>query len=83
MCGDCGCRDANQFTRDGHYKRNLETGWGHIQDPRVPMLECQNCHHDGICTFRLLKKYKRFWLDLDQDVLFSSGVGQSLRMIGE
>ncbi|GAC1469851.1 MAG: hypothetical protein PVSMB2_38370 [Ktedonobacteraceae bacterium] len=82
-CGYCGCQDANQFTRDGHYKRNLETGWGHLQDLRVPMLECQNCHHDVICTFRILEKYQRFWLDLDQDVLFSSGVGQSVRVISE
>jgi len=82
-CRYCGCEDANQFTRDGHYKRNLETGWGHMQDMRVPMLECQNCYHDVICTFSLLEKYKRFWLDLDQDVLFSSGVGQSLRVISE
>ncbi len=29
-CGHCGCQDANQFHRDGHYRRNLETGWGHI-----------------------------------------------------
>ena len=21
QCGHCGCRDANQFTRDGHYRR--------------------------------------------------------------
>jgi len=47
------------------------------------MLECQNCHHDVICTFHILEKYKRFWLDLDQNVLFSSGVGQSLRVISE
>ena len=25
----CGCSDAHQFTRDGHYRR-LETGWGHL-----------------------------------------------------
>lgn len=83
VCGYCGCQDAHQFTRDGHYKRNLETGWGHIQDMQVPMLECQKCYHDVICTFSILEKYKRFWLDLDQDVLFSSGVGQSLRVISE
>ena len=41
QCGKCGCRDANQFTRDGHYQRALETGWGHIEGLRVPMLECQ------------------------------------------
>jgi hypothetical protein len=39
----CGCQDAHQFTRDGHYLRALETGWGHIKaapgaDARVPML---------------------------------------------
>lgn len=22
QCGHCGCRDANQFTRDGHYRRS-------------------------------------------------------------
>ena len=21
QCGQCGCRDANHFTRDGHYRR--------------------------------------------------------------
>src|SRR5258708_27262701 len=41
QCGHCGCRDANQFTRDGHYRRALETGWGHIEGLQVPMLECQ------------------------------------------
>ena|SRR5437660_8283755 len=29
-CACCGCADANQFTRDGHYRRSLETGWGHL-----------------------------------------------------
>jgi hypothetical protein len=82
-CGYCGCQDAHQFTRDGHYKRNLETGWGHMQGVQVPMIECQNCHHDVVCIFSILEKHKRFWLDLDQDVLFSSGVGQSLRTIRE
>jgi hypothetical protein len=28
QCGECGCRDANHFTRDEHYRRALETGWG-------------------------------------------------------
>src|SRR5438270_4534878 len=46
QCGSCGCRDANQFTRDGHYRRSLETGWGEVQDLQIPMLECQQCQHD-------------------------------------
>ena len=36
QCGQCGCCDANQFTRDGHYRRTLATGWGLLEG--VPML---------------------------------------------
>ena len=83
QCASCGCRDAHQFTRDGHYRRNVETGWGHLEDLQVPMLECQQCQHDVLCSFSILEKYQRFWLDLDQDVLFSSGLCQSLREISQ
>ncbi len=83
QCGHCGCQDANQFTRDGHYRRSLETGWGHLSDLRIPMLECQQCQHDVITQFVILEKYKRFWMDLDQDVLFCSGFSESLRHIRE
>jgi hypothetical protein len=38
QCAHCGCTDANQFIRDGHYRRRLETGWGHLDGLRVPML---------------------------------------------
>ena len=69
QCASCGCTDAHQFTRDGHYRRNLETGWGHLEDLQVPMLECQHCQHDVICSFTILEKFQRLWLDLDQDVL--------------
>jgi hypothetical protein len=82
-CTNCGCRDANQFTRDGHYRRNLETGWGHVQHLQVPMLECQRCQHDVICEYTLLEKDRRFWLDLDQDVCWSTSCCQSLREIAE
>jgi putative transposase len=83
QCACCGCSDANQFTRDGHYRRNLETGWGHLEDLPIPMLECQQCQHDVICCFTILEKFQRFWMDLDQDVLFSSGLCQSLREISQ
>jgi putative transposase len=83
QCGFCGCTDANAFLRDGHYRRQLETGWGHLTDLRVPMIECQKCQHDVVSHFAILEKYRRFWMDLDQDVLFSSGLCQSLRQIQE
>jgi len=82
-CGNCGCSDANQFIRDGHYRRDLQTGWGTVQDLQVPMLECQRCKHDVICDYAILEKYKRFWMDLAQDALWSSGCSQSLRDICE
>src|SRR5713226_176774 len=80
-CRNCGCSDANQFIRDGHYRRELQTGWGTVQDLQVPMLECQRCKHDVICEYAMLEKYKRFWMDLAQDVLWSSGCSQRLRDI--
>ena len=82
-CGTCGCSDANQFIRDGHYRRDLQTGWGIIQDLQVPMLECQQCKHDVICDYALLEKYRQFWMDLTQEALWSSGCSQSLRDISE
>ena len=42
--GYCGCRDANQFTRDGQYRRSLETGWGISRDCKSP---CWNVNAVG------------------------------------
>src|SRR5207237_7097327 len=83
VCGQCGCADAQHFTRDGRYQRSLQTGWGSIEHLRVPMLECQQCGHDVICHFTILEKYERFWLDLDQDVVLGSGLCESLRHLRE
>jgi hypothetical protein len=49
QCNNCGCTDAQYFTRDGHYRRELQTGWGRVENLRVPMLECQKCQHDVGC----------------------------------
>ena len=83
VCGQCGCCDAQHFTRDGHYRRSLQTGWGSIQELRVPMLECRQCGHDVICHFTVLEKYERFWPDLDQDVVLGNGLCESLRHLAE
>ena len=79
VCGHCGGCDAQHFTRDGHDRRSLQTGWGSIEELRVPMLECQQCGHDVLCHFTILENYERFWLDLDQDVVLGSGLCESLR----
>lgn len=83
QCGQCGCSDANQFTRDGHDRRALATGWGQVEDLRVPMLECQQCQHDVICHYTILEKFQRLWLDLQQRALFGSGLSQSLRHLSQ
>ena len=82
-CAFCGSSDANQFTRDGHYRRRLETGWGHLDTLRVPMLECQQCQHDVVAHFAILDKYQRFWLDASQRAIFGSGLCQSLRQLSQ
>ena len=79
QCAHCGCTDANQFTRDGHYRRSLETGWGHLDMLRVPMLECQRCEHDVVAQFAILDKYQRFWLDAPQRAIIGLGLSRSLR----
>jgi hypothetical protein len=79
QCAGCGCRDANQFTRDGHYQRSLQTGWGDLQALRVPMRECQCCQHDVVAHFAILEKHRRFWLDAGHRAIFGSGLCQSLR----
>jgi putative transposase len=83
QCAHCGCTDANQFTRDGHYRRSLETGWGHLDVVRVPMLECQRCAHDVVARFAILEKYQRFWLDAPQRAIFGSGLSRSLRQLSQ
>ncbi len=83
QCAHCGCNDANQFSRDGHYRRSWERGWGHLDNVQVPMLECQCCQHDVVAHFAIWEKYQRFWLDLDQDVLLGSGLCESLRHLSQ
>ena len=83
QCVHCGCTDANQFTRDGHYRRSLETGWGHLDTLRVPMLECQRCEHDVVAQFAILEKYQRFWLDAQHRAIFGSGLSRSLRQLSQ
>jgi putative transposase len=83
QCAHCGCSDAHQFTRDGHYRRSLETGWGHLDTLQVPMLECQRCEHDVVAQFAILQKYQRFWLDAPHRAIFGSGLSRSLRQLSQ
>ena len=83
QCAHCGCSDANQFIRDGHYRRSLETGWGHLDVVRVPMLECQRCEHDVVAQFAILEKYQRYWLDVPHRAIIGLGLSRSLRQLSQ
>jgi hypothetical protein len=47
------------------------------------MVECQCCGHDVVCTYTILEKYRRFWLDLAQQMLIGLGLCQSLRQLSQ
>lgn len=83
QCGHGGCREANQWTRDGHDQRDRSTGWGHLSGLPVPMLACQRCQPDVVSHFALMETYHRDGMDLDHQVLFGSGFGESLRPFQE
>jgi len=83
QCAGCGCVDANQFIRDGHYQRQLQTGWGTLNHLKIPMVECVKCGHDVRVYWTILEKYQHFWLDLDHKALFGSGFQHSLRQMAQ
>jgi hypothetical protein len=80
-CGKYGSNDAHQMLRDGHYRRHLATGWGYLENIRVPMLEWAKCGHAVVIQWTILEKYARFWLDFEQKARFGSGLCQSLRQL--
>jgi hypothetical protein len=61
----------------------LETGWGHLDTLRVPMLECQRCEHDVVAQFAILQKYQRFWLDAPHRAIIGLGLSRSLRQLSQ
>src|SRR5438876_6699876 len=65
----------------GITKEHWRQNWDIFISCRFPCVTCQCCHHDVICLFSILEKFQRFWVDLQQDAFFSSGLGQSLRAI--
>jgi len=83
QCKKCGCNNAHEFIRDGHYRRSLQTGFGALDEVRVPMIECQRCGHDVVAQWAILEKFKRFWFDLGHQALFASGLCQSLRQLAQ
>ena len=81
VCPNCGLRKANQIRRDGHYKRKLIVSEGIIEDLHVPRIECKDCGHYLKLNFKILDPKKRYWKDVDEEVLSLYLRGVSYRKI--
>lgn len=79
QCNRCGSRDAQDFRRDGHYSRYLNTAWGRLKI-RVPQLECV-CEGSVKIPFQTLRSRQRIWDDLEGEIRERYGWGMSLRWI--
>lgn len=79
QCNRCGSRDAQDFRRDGHYTRYLDTAWGRLKI-RVPQLECV-CGGSVKIPFQTLRSRQRIWDDLEGEIRERYGWGMSLRWI--
>jgi len=79
QCTRCGARDGQQFRRDGHYRRHLDTGWGRLEIS-MPQLECV-CGGSVRVPFQSLRPRQRVWDDLEGEIRERYGWGMSLRWI--
>lgn len=80
-CKQCGSRNPQEFRRDGHYQRSLDTGWGRLSI-NVPQVECI-CGGWVQVPFQTLRPRQRIWDDLEGEIRERFGWGMSLRWIKE
>ena len=80
-CGKCGSHDRRRFSRNGHYRRNLDTGWGYIQID-MPQVECV-CGGKVKVPFQTVRARQRVWYDLEEEIREEYGWGKSLRWLKE
>lgn len=78
----CDCRPrrsrwGSQVRRNGYYRPRLPVEEGSIEI-RVLQVECKGCGRSIAIAGRLLKRRRRYWIELDQTVteLYMSGFSQ-------
>jgi putative transposase len=79
VCRKCGKRQVNQFWRNGHYPRGLDTHWGHV-NIQMPQVRCR-CGGSVTMPWRTVRKGQRIWEDLGWEMQAESAWGMSLRWI--
>lgn len=78
-CRKCGCQQVNQFWRNGHYARGLDTSWGHVTIG-MPQVRCR-CKGVVELPWRTVRKGQRIWEDVSWELQAEAGWGLSLRWI--
>lgn len=79
VCQKCGKQQVSRFWRNGHYRRGLDTSWGHL-NIEMPQVRCRCGGSVGI-PFRTVRKGQRIWDDLNWEMEAEYGWGLSLRWI--
>jgi putative transposase len=75
----CGSRKVRDFWRNGHYRRGLDTHWGHMEI-EMPQVRCR-CGGWVEMHYQTLRKGQRIWDDLEWELQAEYGWGMSLRWI--
>jgi transposase-like protein len=78
-CNRCQSRNVQNYRRNGHRWRELDTKWGHMRIG-VPQVECV-CGGAVHVNWQLLKDRQRIWDDVEVDIRAEYGWGLSLRQI--
>lgn len=78
-CSRCGSRQRQEFRRNGHYSRYLDTHWGRVA-LGVPQVQCV-CGGNVPMSFRLLRSRQRVWDDLAVEIRVEYHRGLSYRQI--
>ena len=78
-CQRCGSHKANHFQRNGHYRRGVDTSWGHVKID-MPQVRCE-CGGNVKMPYQILRARQRIWDDLEWEMRAEYGWGMSLRWI--
>lgn len=66
VCRKCSSHQVNQFWRNGHYLRGLDTSWGHLRIG-MPQVRCQ-CGGGVEIAWQTVRKGQRIWDDLSWEL---------------
>jgi putative transposase len=78
-CSRCGSHQRQDFRRNGHYSRHLDTRWGRVALD-VPQVQCV-CGGNVPISFRTLRPGQRVWDDLAVEIRVEYQRGLSYRQI--